>query len=262
MIVHFQPVYPLAFYVSSAYYMKVRTGFAVHEIIPDGKPSLMLNLNGEQHRLLYNNDVFTGNGNVFLGIHNGPVKCCYGEEAEMIIIRFYPHAIWSLTGIPGDEMLNNVCSSADLFGDGFKGVFDAIRKAVHPDEKLRIVFRFLDMEAVRARAAHPGLIEGLRAIHATGGCGRLTALSGNSYNKYKQLQRSFVKTTGIAPKTYSRMVRFDHIQQFLRTARNPDWFDVVARYGFADQSHLIKEFLAITNHTPVEYLNRRQDYFI
>ncbi|MEO1479557.1 MAG: helix-turn-helix domain-containing protein [Bacteroidota bacterium] len=75
---------------------------------------------------------------------------------------------------------------------------------------------------------------------------RLTRLS------YSTLARHFRAACGLTPKRYLRRHRFRHVLDALpsRADLPPDWLDFVARFGYHDQSHLIRDVRHFTGLTP------------
>lgn len=74
----------------------------------------------------------------------------------------------------------------------------------------------------------------------------------------RQLRRLFNQYVGTSPKTFSKIVRFQHIlnakpsQQSLR--QNPLFYDV----GYYDQAHFIKDFKTLYGVTPTEAFGRER----
>jgi AraC-like DNA-binding protein len=64
----------------------------------------------------------------------------------------------------------------------------------------------------------------------------------------RQLERVFREQVGVTPKGYARLARF---QASLALARGgARWAEVAARAGFADQSHLVREYRALSGASP------------
>ena len=64
------------------------------------------------------------------------------------------------------------------------------------------------------------------------------------------LEAHFKYKTGLTPKTYSRIVRFNKAYRQIREAAISDWQAVVDRYRYFDQSHFIHEFKTFYGYTP------------
>lgn len=253
---------PLTKYLVSAFYLKFESGHSQHMIVPDGKASIMINLNEERHSLMLDGTVFSSKQNIFLGLHNQSALCTYGESTEIITLRFHPFALWSFVGIEGTQTINRFGETRDLFNRDFETMVEQCKLLPTPELKLNLVLGYFEQKLPASRLANGELITSLESINRTKGLVRVSELTQADEARYKKLQRLFLKTTGITPKAYARQIRFDFIQQQLRHTPKPDWFQVIAQYEFTDQSHLIKEFLALTNHSPKEYIEKDPNYFI
>ena len=70
---------------------------------------------------------------------------------------------------------------------------------------------------------------------------------------HKHLIARFRQHVGLAPKTASRLIRFDGVLR--RLERSPlDWAQLAADAGYADQAHLVRDFRAFTGTTPTRFL--------
>jgi AraC-like DNA-binding protein len=79
----------------------------------------------------------------------------------------------------------------------------------------------------------------------------------------RHLIEQFREVVGLTPKTLSRVGRFHAV---VRTAAEIppselSWSGLAARYGFADQSHLVREFRTFAGVTPTEFIARRSAEF-
>jgi AraC-like DNA-binding protein len=253
---------PLTKYVVAAFYLKYASCHSQHMIVPDGKASILINLNNDKHSLLLDGAVYSSKQHIFLGLHSQAAVCTYGESTEVIVVRFHPFALWSLVGIEGYQTMNRFGEASDLFKQDFTTMVEQCKLLATPELKLNLVLRYFEQKIPASLLANTDLLTSLQSIDHSKGLVTVAELTRSDAAKHKKLQRLFLKTTGMMPKVYARQVRFDNIQQHLRQTPKPDWFQVVAHYGFTDQSHLIKEFLALTNHSPKEYINKEPGYFI
>jgi AraC-like DNA-binding protein len=67
----------------------------------------------------------------------------------------------------------------------------------------------------------------------------------------KTFERHFSEKVGLAPKLFSRIVRFSHSMKMLDQKK--DVFDIIDSCGFVDQAHFIKEFKHFAGETPKYY---------
>ncbi|MFT4071264.1 MAG: helix-turn-helix domain-containing protein [Dysgonamonadaceae bacterium] len=80
----------------------------------------------------------------------------------------------------------------------------------------------------------------------------------------KQFNRVFCEYVGSNPKEFSRTIRFQRALHILETRSQISLTALAYECGYFDQSHLIKEFKALSGYTPSEYLATcppHSDYF-
>ena len=87
----------------------------------------------------------------------------------------------------------------------------------------------------------------------------IATLASESGLSYRQMLRLFYATVGLTPKEYARLRKIR--QACIRSieAGATGWADISAESGFADQSHLTREFSRVFGWTPrltQEYLRR------
>jgi transcriptional regulator GlxA family with amidase domain len=76
---------------------------------------------------------------------------------------------------------------------------------------------------------------------------------------YRQVLRRFHEATGLTPKEFARLRRLREACVRALGRNEPGWADLSAATGFADQSHLVREFQDIYGWPPRlvhEYLRR------
>jgi AraC-like DNA-binding protein len=85
----------------------------------------------------------------------------------------------------------------------------------------------------------------------------------NSNNIYhKKLERLFKRYTGINPKQFVKLIRFDNTFNSILNNSFSDWTDIVYENGFYDQSHFIKEFNLFTDMSPSYFYQEFLPYYI
>jgi AraC-like DNA-binding protein len=67
----------------------------------------------------------------------------------------------------------------------------------------------------------------------------------------------FRRHVGMTPKRFCRVRRFQRALAASDAAATPDWVCVAARYGYFDQSHLIRDFVEFSGLTPTAYAQQR-----
>lgn len=69
----------------------------------------------------------------------------------------------------------------------------------------------------------------------------------------RTLQRSFAACAGVSPTAVIRRYRLVEAAELVRDGATVDWAEVAARLGYADQSHLVRDFTAVLGQSPGRY---------
>jgi AraC-like DNA-binding protein len=91
-------------------------------------------------------------------------------------------------------------------------------------------------------------------IEAGGGQVAIQHLSREVGYSIRTLDRLFSRVYGISPKQYARIVRFQTSLTALLATTRPNLAQIAATYGYYDQAHFAKDFIALAGTTPERYL--------
>jgi AraC-like DNA-binding protein len=84
---------------------------------------------------------------------------------------------------------------------------------------------------------------------------RVEALATELGCSRRYLRDGFVRQVGLPPKTVARLMRFDHVRERIQEAPTR-WGEVAHAAGYADQSHLNREFRELAGTTPSDFVRR------
>jgi AraC-like DNA-binding protein len=105
------------------------------------------------------------------------------------------------------------------------------------------------------RPVHPAVRMAVRRLAGGDSVADVVEESGYSARGFLAIFRAAV---GLSPKLYARLQRFQRVIR--RVAARPAPFGDVAReHGYADQSHLVRDFVAFTGAPPTVYAPRAPD---
>ena len=94
-------------------------------------------------------------------------------------------------------------------------------------------------------------VEGaVKGVLASRGLARVGALARTAGLSDRQLERRFRSAVGLAPKLFSRIVRFQRVVRLARRSAQAGWAETAARCGYADQAHLVRDVRAFSGATP------------
>lgn len=89
-----------------------------------------------------------------------------------------------------------------------------------------------------------------RLLDRTHGRVRIDALAERVGWTRKRLADRFRADFGLTPKPLARILRFRRAEALAAATARPDWADIAAACGYADQPHLVREYRRLAGHTP------------
>jgi AraC-like DNA-binding protein len=172
-------------------------------------------------------------------------------------IHFTPVGFRALFGIPAYLVADNAASADAVLGKSIHQFADQLSEARDPTLLAALADRFL-----QSRLAAPPNVSAVartaRILQQRHGAVEIARLAAAHNLSTRQLERAFREHVGIPPKTFSRLARLNHALDLSR--RNPaeDWAGIALAAGFYDQSHMVRDFRALTGETPLGFAALRQ----
>jgi transcriptional regulator GlxA family with amidase domain len=108
-------------------------------------------------------------------------------------------------------------------------------------------------ELGRSRAPDPALADhAVGLLRRAGGLLRIDALADDLSVSTRRLERHFLKSVGVPPKLFARLVRFDRAVRDLPSRGITSWAQFAVDHGYSDQAHFINEFHEFAGVSPAE----------
>lgn len=98
-----------------------------------------------------------------------------------------------------------------------------------------------------------------RAIAIRGGRVSIEEMAGRYGSTCQQFARRFSTATGMTPKMFARVTRFQSLIHALLSTDVSEWASVAAGVGFYDQSHMINEFREFAGASPTLFFQPHGD---
>lgn len=167
--------------------------------------------------------------------------CREEKYLSVFAIRFYA---WSAILFSEEPMTGTKNAFFDA-GQYFSG----IKKELEPllfhitdaEERIRLTERYL-LKSIRVSRADSLLTDAVGAVLKGKGSLEIGRLAREIHISTRQLERIFGENLGISPKQFSSLVRYQYVWNDVLYCPRFDILDAVYRYGYTDQSHLLRDF--------------------
>lgn len=175
----------------------------------------------------------------------------------MIVAVFHPHTVGMFISTPPSAFHNLEICGFDLANKPFNDLASRIIGCENDSESIALLDRWLIQKInptlnIRRMAA---TITRLLQHPETS----LSELSAIACLGKKQFERIFRECVGMNPKEYSRVVRFQKTMWHMQQGQT-DFSSIAYSCGYADQSHFIREFKAMSGYTPKSFLSNHTPY--
>ena len=170
-----------------------------------------------------------------------PASTASGGLSATFAIRFYA---WT-ANLFAEDKLNGSANQA-FPADAF---FRHIERTLTPIlfEETTLLGKVLAAErallsVLRPEKADPAVMNAIHHILRTEGRVRISEVAAGLALSNRQLERRFDAAMGIAPKALASLMRYQLLWQDMALNPRFDPLDAVARFGYADQAHLLGDF--------------------
>ncbi|MET3180941.1 UNVERIFIED_ORG: AraC-like DNA-binding protein [Variovorax guangxiensis] len=257
---HLRPFVRLMWASAPAEKPAERPGAREH-VLPTGGMHLVFRLGGPPLRLFRNGadaDGFTVGHAMVGGARSAFFVRDVSIQTHSVGVMLHPGAARALLGAPEGALAECHTPLDALWGADAGFALEQLQGAASLEHQLAILEALLSARlAARAmHGLHPAVAQALASLSSADDDGQAVAIrelvkqSGYSHRRFIELFRGM---TGIAPKQYARMLRFDRVLgQFVLDPTRP-WVELALEAGYSDQAHFNREFLAIAGMSPQAY---------
>lgn len=257
----YQPSPILSAFVDYYYYSKGTFNGEERTILPDGRVDLVFILSAGVKAKNSGNTELVANGGMLQARKKEVFSVIYDGRLELLGIRFSPKGCLALLGLPMAELPEQPVSLADIFNTEAKELEESLFGIHDPEKKISFIERWLVRQYKKNDLYHQWEWDWIDKLMRTSGTVSLQSLLQKSDANYKRIQRFFRDHLGISPKYFARILRMEAIHQDLRMhEKEIDWMYIVVKYGFYDQSHLVREFESMTGYSPNQFVEKLSQF--
>ncbi|MBX3587263.1 MAG: AraC family transcriptional regulator [Ramlibacter sp.] len=159
-------------------------------------------------------------------------------------------AAWALLGAPACALAGMHTPLELLWGAAAGHALEQLDAAGGAWQRLQMLERLLLARLRAAHGLHPAVAHGLQRLVAGASVRDAVAQSGASHRHFIAL---FREHTGLAPKTYSRLLRFQGALRRLAAEPGLGCAELAADMGYSDQAHFQRDFRDFAGLTPQDW---------
>jgi AraC-like DNA-binding protein len=226
-------------------------------VLPSGTLELVVNLAEDEIRIC--DPTAPGGVRRYAGaVVSGALTSSFGTDpradASIIGVHFKPGGAFPFLGVSAFELADAHVDLEALWGRRARSLRDRLGAAPLREKFTILEDALLDC-LVRPVRRHPVVPFALAELSRSNvAVGTLAAQAGLSHRRLVEVFRAEV---GMTPKTFSRVRRFERAVARARgSAAAPDWASLAVECGYFDQSHMIRDFVALSGLTPLEVFRR------
>jgi AraC-like DNA-binding protein len=189
------------------------------------------------------------------GLHETSTFVTPEGPATCMQVDLTPIGAHLVLGVPMRELANLTVDADELLGAN-RDLVPRLVEESSWDARFALVESAI---AARIRDARPPAAEVVWAWHTierTNGAVRVTTLAERIGRSRRHLLALFREHVGLGPKTFARLVRFNHAVSLLRSGRSRSFAELAHECGYFDQAHLIRDFREFAATTPAELAGR------
>lgn len=180
---------------------------------------------------------------------NFPARVESSEPVEMLVAVFYPHTAGMFIDTLPSAFYNREINGFDIAGRKLSDVALRILDSRGLGETVSLLERWLLTKInptlnIRRIGGSVGMLMDAPSTP-------VNSLADNACLSRRQYERIFREHVGMNPKEYARVVRFQKVLWLMQCGER-DYAGMATGCGYADQSHMIREFKAMSGHTPAD----------
>jgi AraC-like DNA-binding protein len=221
------------------------------EVMPDGYVEIIF---------LFGSDcsIYTANGFQMLpspflmGLLNQPVNLHAQNRLEVIGVRCYPWTVFDLLGLSSGQ------DSIRVFDHPIAQLQSTLAEFIYAgmvDESLaRVKDYFLNAQINIDTDSM--LFKAGAALRKANGTMPISLVAAAAHATVRTLERNFKRSSGYTVKDVSAIMRFEQVRNHLWTYPNTNLAGLAQKLGYADQSHLSREFKRYSGRTPGSFARK------
>jgi len=172
------------------------------------------------------------------------------EEVSTFAVRFHFWGAHLFVDLNYGEIRNQSLPLNEL-GREWNRLFERFLEVTSIPERMRLMEIFLLKRLNVIRVNH-NLFNSIHHMLLHPGISTVKDICDSSCVSQRQMERLYQQNIGLSLKRVSNLVRYQNVWQEMLSTYHYDIHDMIHRYGYTDQAHLLKEFKRFHGVTPTK----------
>ncbi|MBM9501031.1 AraC family transcriptional regulator [Leptospira sp. 201903071] len=190
-----------------------------------------------------------------VGNHLSPFRISPEGKVGFFNIRMFPGTFYEFFKIPGKEVRSHLSDLQIPGNERYSDFVNRIRDSNSFEDRVTISNEYFIKLLNSKKETEPVVAEAVRRITMSKGKIPISQLTRDLGVIKKTLERKFQERIGYNPKEFARVVRFQNAAWMKLEDQNLS--ELALNAGYYDQSHLNKEFVALSGYSPLVWYGVR-----
>lgn len=234
-------------------------GRTKERVLPTGTFEFVFNLSEDRIRIYESHEIgraLSLSGAIACGVHSR-YFCLDGERTGRVVgAHFKPGGAYPLFQNSAATFANRHVDLAEIFGPAITRLRRELMGFETPQSVFARVETFLLEHIDMNRAITPGVARLLDIWGTDPFREAVAAVQREHPISRKGFIAAFKRQVGLAPKKFSRVLRFQAVLKEIENADEVRWADIAHRCGYYDQSHFSRDFKSFSGLSPGQYRAR------
>ncbi len=176
-----------------------------------------------------------------------------GNNFLVFQIVFYPGALYKLLGIPSTIINNEYLSADEILGNHVHNINEQLYFAKDYSAMVSIANEFITTLIAKQKKATHFIDAVCSNMLYNSQSFSLVNAAQQAFLSTKQFERKFKERTGLNPKTFERVIKFDNAFRLKNAHPNFDWLKIAIECDYYDYQHLTKAYKDFTGLSPTAF---------
>lgn len=171
----------------------------------------------------------------------------------MVGIVFKPSSLHNFFGTRMSQLVNSRMALELLIHEKAESLWSKVKSERSDKERVNLLEEYVQSLLPNTKERLSVIDEAVELIDHHKGSIPVGAVADQLKISRRYLEKKFLEKVGVSPKFYARIKRFVNLSKEVAYNEKFDWQDIIFKYGFHDQSHLVKEFMEFNQMNPSDY---------